>query len=200
MSGDQPAFPGFKPVGELLPAIKKPSRIKSRLIEASTAIAEEDPDEIYFQHTIFCQTGLPYRDPGDECREWERTQGNASLFVAAGTARDPRTRERIRLGLPFGPKPRLILAYLNTQALRTGSPDIDVEDSLTAFVKRIRLATKGARSAPSRISSRGFRRRKSRSTLSPGKTRPTISTRLSCPNSSCGLRRTSGSAFCGRRP
>ena len=47
------------------------------------------------------------------------------------------------VGLPFGPKPRVILSYLNATAIRTGSPEIEVEDSLTAFVKRIGLASKG---------------------------------------------------------
>ena len=44
-----------------------------------------------------------------------------------------------QIGLPFGPKPRLILAYLNAEALRTGSPEIEVEASLTAFVQRLKL-------------------------------------------------------------
>jgi hypothetical protein len=42
-----------------------------------------------------------------------------------------------KLGLPFGSKPRLILAHLNAQALKTGSPVIEMGDSLTAFVKRV---------------------------------------------------------------
>jgi hypothetical protein len=45
--------------------------------------------------------------------------------------------------LPFGPKPRLVLAHLNAEALRTGSPEIEIEASLTAFVKRIGLDPKG---------------------------------------------------------
>lgn len=135
---DQRSLSGFRPLGELLPTIKKPSRIKSRLIETSVAIAQDDPDEIFFQHTIFCQTAMPYRDPGDK-REWERTQGKASLLIEAGGARHPESGEWVRLGLPFGPKPRLILAYLNTAALRSGSPEIEVEDSLTAFVGRLKL-------------------------------------------------------------
>jgi hypothetical protein len=40
------------------------------------------------------------------------------------------------VGLPFGPKPRLVLFHLNAEALRTQSPLIELEDSLTAFVKR----------------------------------------------------------------
>jgi hypothetical protein len=45
--------------------------------------------------------------------------------------------------LPYGPKPRLILAHLNREALRRNSPEVEVEDSLTAFVKRIGLVGHG---------------------------------------------------------
>ena len=44
----------------------------------------------------------------------------------------------VEVGLPWGTKPRLILAHLNAEALRQGSPEIEVESSLSAFVKRIR--------------------------------------------------------------
>jgi hypothetical protein len=33
------------------------------------------------------------------------------------------------MGLPYGPKPRLILSYLNTQAILLKSPLIEAEDS-----------------------------------------------------------------------
>jgi hypothetical protein len=49
----------------------------------------------------------------------------------------PETRQWVELGLPFGPKPRLILAYLNREALLHGSPEIEVDASLTAFVKAL---------------------------------------------------------------
>ena len=139
----QLALPGLKPLAGFLPAVRKPSRIAARLIDASAAIAQDDPADVWFQHTILCQTALPYRDPGDGQREWEQRQGRAALFIEAGTAIHPRTGERLRLGLPFGPKPRLILSYLNTEALRTGQADIDVENSLTAFVGRLRLDPNG---------------------------------------------------------
>jgi hypothetical protein len=49
---------------------------------------------------------------------------------------DPHTDEVVDVGLPFGPKPRLVLFHLNAEALRTQSPVIELEDSLTAFVTR----------------------------------------------------------------
>jgi hypothetical protein len=36
----------------------------------------------------------------------------------------------------MGPKPRLILAHLNAEAPRLGSPEVTMEDSLSAFVSR----------------------------------------------------------------
>jgi hypothetical protein len=129
----------FAPIPVIKAPQRKPaSRVKRRLFESAAAIATEDPESLLFQHTVFCQVGLPYRDPGDAIREWERKQGAVSLFVEAGRARHPGTGEWVKLGLPWGPKPRLILAHLNTEALRTGSPEIDVGDSLTAFVERVR--------------------------------------------------------------
>ena len=121
-----------------LPPIPSPSRVKRRLIESAVAIDADDPESVVYQHTVLCQTCLPYRDPGDGVREWRRKQGAVSLKVDAGEAHHPETGEWIKLGLPWGAKPRLILAHLNTEAIRRQSPLIDVGDSLTDFVKRIR--------------------------------------------------------------
>lgn len=116
---------------------RKLSAVKTRALNASADIALSPPQEIAYQHTVLCQISLPYRNPGDDVHEWQREQGNVSLLIEAGRAKHPRTGEWIKLGLPFGPKPRLILAHLNAEALRQGSPSIEVEDSLTAFVRRI---------------------------------------------------------------
>lgn len=111
------------------------SRVNQRLIE-QRELTEQD--KLTYHHTVFCQTSLPYRNPGDHVREWQREQGAVSLLVEAGQARHPKTHQWVKLGLPWGTKPRLILAHLNTQAILKQSPDIEVEDSLSAFVKRIR--------------------------------------------------------------
>ena len=70
-------------------------------------------------------------------REWDKEQGAVSLRISAGTAKNPKTGEWVQLDLPFGPKPRLILAHLNNRGTQEESPEIDVEKSLTGFVKRI---------------------------------------------------------------
>ena len=126
-----------------LPAVKRLSPVQQRLIRSAVEIQADDPETILYQHSVFCQTGLPYRDPGRAARLWQRSQGAAHLEVEAGRAFDPAVSSFVDVGLPFGPKPRLILAHLNAEALRSGSPVIEVEDSLTAFVGRIGLCKDG---------------------------------------------------------
>jgi hypothetical protein len=89
---------------------------------------------------------MPYRNPGDEVRTWERDNGQISLLLQAGQLLDPSTRKFVSVGLPYGPKPRLVLCHLNAEALRTQSPLIELEDSLTAFVRRTLGLNDGGRS------------------------------------------------------
>lgn len=117
------------------------SRIHRRLIEPLEL--NEHDNEVAYQHTVFCQTSLPYRNPGDDVRLWKRQQGAVSLLVEAGHAQHPKKGDWIELGLPWGTKPRLILAHLNAEAIKRQSPVIDVESSLSAFVKRIRRFDSG---------------------------------------------------------
>jgi hypothetical protein len=111
--------------------------VRRRLIASSADIAANTPAEITYQHTVFCQTCLPYRNPGDAVRRWERQQGNVHLLVSAGEVLHPKKNCYVELGLPFGAMPRLVLMHLNNQAIKTQSPEIEVDDSLTAFAKNI---------------------------------------------------------------
>ena len=96
------------------------TRKQERLIEVSALIQAERPDRIDFLHTVQCQCGIPYNNPGDDVREWDRKQGGAVLRIEAGSAIDPRTGEFVKLGLPYGEKPRLVLIHLASEAVRTG--------------------------------------------------------------------------------
>jgi hypothetical protein len=125
--------PQLRPVFELAPKALKPSARQRRLLELPLPNAD---DPILYQHSVLCQTCLPYRDPGDEVRLWSRRNGYVKLELQAGRAYDGRVDDFVDVGLPFGSKPRLVLYHLNAEALRTQSPVLELEDSLTAFVKR----------------------------------------------------------------
>lgn len=110
---------------------------------ASALIQAERPERIDYLHTVQCQCGIPYNNPGDGIREWDRTQGGAVLRIEAGSVIDPATGQFVRLGLPYGEKPRLVLIHLASEAVRTGQPVVDVEESMTAFARSLRIETNG---------------------------------------------------------
>ena len=68
MGDEQRPEDGLRPVLELVPSGLKPLSVqKRRLLELPPPDAD---DAILYQHSVLCQTCLPYRDPGDEIRLW----------------------------------------------------------------------------------------------------------------------------------
>src|SRR5918994_1792139 len=132
-----------KPAQKLGSVLKLPkvTPTTKRLIDAHTDILDAPADDIAFSHSVLTQCSLPYK-PTDE-RVWIRDQGHASLRIEAGAARHPDTGKWVDLPLPHGEKPRLVMLHLNGEALRTGSPIIDVEGSMTAFVRALGIDTNG---------------------------------------------------------
>ena len=55
----------------------------------------------------------------------------------SGKGTHPATGEWQQLGLPYGPKARLLLMHFNSEAVRQRSPVIPVEDTMTAFFRRL---------------------------------------------------------------
>jgi hypothetical protein len=167
-SNDNPQDPAQMSLGGIvtsLPAVRAAkkantlSRVHRRLIEP---IETDQDNELAFQHSVFCQTSLPYRNPGDDVRLWQRSQGTTFLEIEAGRVLHRAQKTSVPVGLPWGAKPRLILAHLNAEALRQQSPVIEVESSLSAFVKRIRgfqhgREIRGFKDQLTRISNASFR-------------------------------------------
>ena len=116
--------------------LKAPTPMQQRVIEAASLGNDEATLALLYQHSALCQTFLPYRDPGDAARSWERVNGRVHLEVLAGKAMHPVQERLTPVGLPFGPKARLVLMHINQQALLSRSPEIEVQDTLTSFVRR----------------------------------------------------------------
>src|SRR4051812_13673043 len=93
---DNPPDPAQMSLGGIvtsLPAVRAAkkvntlSRVHRRLIEP---LETDQDNELAFQHSVFCQTSLPYRNPGDNVRLWQRSQGTTMLVVQAGQVLRPR--------------------------------------------------------------------------------------------------------------
>jgi len=134
---DPAAGQGELPLPGEAAGLTRVSRIKKRLIGAATEIRQADPGELTFMHTVMTQCALPAAKPQADMLTWERRQGRTALLIEAGKVSHPTTGEWQQLGLPYGPKARLLLMHFNSEALRHGSPVIPVEDTMTAFFRRL---------------------------------------------------------------
>jgi len=136
----------IKRVGGLVEKqVPKITPVNMRQIKSAVQIDLDMPSEsdIAYMHSVLCQTCLPYRNPGNEITVWERKQGNASLSIQTMQVKNPTTQEHEYIGLPFGPKARLILAHINTEAIVTQKQRIYVQDSMTAYVRALGFRTDG---------------------------------------------------------
>jgi hypothetical protein len=58
--------------------LKAHGKVQSRLIEATAALEQQEDQALCFQNSVFCQMGLPYRDPGDTVRCWQPSTARSS--------------------------------------------------------------------------------------------------------------------------
>lgn len=135
-----PRDTGLKRVGDILPeVIDQRAAQPFTPIDARLLAPMADPEDvkgILYQHSVLCQTCMPYRDPGNDIRIWKRRNGIVRMELQAGRALDPNIDDFVDVGLPWGPKARLVLFHLNAEAIKQQTRLIEVEDSLTAFVRR----------------------------------------------------------------
>jgi len=97
------------------------------LKEAATAIEDTRPKgkDVSYIHSILCQIGLPRaKVDGDT---FERMSMGCALEVRAGKIWNG--RELVQQIVPYGPLPRLIMAYISTYALRHNTTAIPFGDS-----------------------------------------------------------------------
>lgn len=118
--------------------------IQGRLIDARMELTKRvwgDQNKL-FNHAVLCSVGLPYRDQGD-VRFFERSSGATNLRMEAGALPRPGGVGFEEVGLPFGPRARLLLLHLCSLAVKSGSPIVEVEDSFTGFARSLGLSTTG---------------------------------------------------------
>jgi hypothetical protein len=99
-------------------------------------------DNAWFNHSVLCQSYYPYNDPGT-LDIYEHKQGNATLAIQCIKAMNPETKSFEFVGLPWGAKARLISSHINTKAIKSQSNIVEVEDSMTGFIKSMGLNADG---------------------------------------------------------
>ena len=94
--------------------------------------SEADPD-LGFMARMMALCSLPRTNTGDRIR-YKRVNGPYTLYMTAGGG----------CKLPYGNLPRLLMAWLSTEAVKTGSRVIVLGDSLSKVYAGTRLSTTAA--------------------------------------------------------
>ena len=107
-----------------------------RLVEIVAAYgSDEDVGIPNFLYSGWCMTALPHsRIPDGEA--WRLENGNVVLLVEPGRRARPGEPDEF-VGVPYGPTARLIMIYLQSEALRTGSRNIELGRSMNDWFSRM---------------------------------------------------------------
>src|ERR1700692_5111105 len=113
-----------------------------RLVEEAAAYSSDEALGVGFAYSGWCQTGLPHRRLADDSEIWQLQTDSMSLLVEPGAIIDDEGKTK-HVGVPYGALARLILIYLQSEALRTGSRDVELGGSLRGFLKRLEMSVGG---------------------------------------------------------
>lgn len=116
------------------------------IVREDLAAVPPSQEDLRHIHSVLAICGLPYDNMGD-VRRFERRQGNMSLVVTAGELPTPHGQWQAQ-PLPYGPKARLILMHLCSEAIRQKSATIEIADTFTAFVRDMGFADSGGARGP----------------------------------------------------
>ena len=107
-------------------------RVNSLLrVQEQTAL--ERGDVGYMARALVLAT-LPHKKTAEPF--YKRSNGSFQLELSQNTS---------KVGLPYGSIPRLLLAYMATQAVKTQSPEINLGDNLSQFLAALGLSRTGGR-------------------------------------------------------
>ena len=113
----------------------KPKTIDA-LINQALAIEDEQAQEVGalgFMARAMVQATLPHRKI--EGNEFTRVNGSYSMTIMAPSV----------IGLPYGTIPRLLLAWLTTEAVKTQHRELELGESLSGFMRELDIVPTGGR-------------------------------------------------------
>src|ERR1700712_4211938 len=106
------------------------------LVEAAYQVLSEDAEKMGFTYSGFALTSLPHK-PQTEL-VWRREGHNLILLLESG--RDSSGKP---VGLPYGSYARFILLFLQSEAVKTGSREIELGRSMRVWLGTMGLSIGG---------------------------------------------------------
>lgn len=107
-----------------------------QLVEAAYQVLTEDAEKIGFTYSGFALTSLPHKP--QESGVWRRESHNLTLLLQSGLDSSGKP-----LGLPYGSYARFILLFLQSEAIRTQSREIELGGSMRTWLGSMGLSIGG---------------------------------------------------------
>jgi hypothetical protein len=112
-----------------------------RAVEAAAAYMADEDTGMGFLYSGWCQAALPHRRlPDDE--EWQIRSDYISLIVQPGL-RSSSVGRAEKIGVPYGSRARLLMFYIQSEAIRTGSKEVHLGRSLNAWMLKMGISIGG---------------------------------------------------------
>jgi len=116
-----------------------PQRQRS-LVDIAAGVLEDESQSIGISYTGFCLTSLPHKRLADD-QAWTKAGHKVTLIVEPG--RMMVRKKTLMFGVPYGARARMILLFLQGRAIRTGSREIELGRSLSAWMSRMGIVWGG---------------------------------------------------------
>jgi Plasmid encoded RepA protein len=106
------------------------------VVEAAFQVLSEDAEKMGFSYSGFALTSLPHKPQRESI--WRREGHTITLVLQSGADRAGKL-----LGLPYGSYARYILLFLQSQAVKTGSREIELGRSMRVWLGNMGLSIGG---------------------------------------------------------
>jgi hypothetical protein len=110
-------------------------------VEAAAAYMADEESGIGFLYSGWCQAALPHRKLADD-EVWQIRSDHVNMLVAPGH-RTSNVGAAHAVGVPYGSRARLIMFYVQSEALRTSSREIVLGRSMNQWLIRMGVPVGG---------------------------------------------------------
>jgi hypothetical protein len=111
------------------------------VVDAASSYMSDEDAGVGFLYSGWCQAALPHKKLPDS-EGWQVKGDRFSLIVEPGMKTGPDNKP-VHVGVPYGSRARLILIYLQSEALKTGSRDVELGKSLRDWMNRMGISIGG---------------------------------------------------------
>src|SRR3954471_23519496 len=114
---------------------------KKALVDIAAEVMGDEDGRIGITYTGFCLTALPHKRLPDD-QVWDKMGHRVRLLVEPGRIVHGKGQPKL-VGVPYGARARMILLYLQTQAIRTGNREVELGRSMRDWLGRMGLSWGG---------------------------------------------------------